>query len=186
MKKLIIAFAAVAMAVSVHAAQVAWKIQNVCTCDPSATPITTSTKVASGANYILALFYSADSTISATFDTGSIVKGDDTLITSFAPSSSGGTGSLGKKVDFDYSAGTYYYAVLFNSKGTTSASAFDYYAVSSTLTGNPVAVTPDTPLTLQWGTTSAAPTFTQAAPEPTSGLLLLLGFAGLALRRKQK
>ena len=28
--------------------------------------------------------------------------------------------------------------------------------------------------------------FTQAVPEPTSGLLLLLGMAGLALRRKQK
>ena len=29
-------------------------------------------------------------------------------------------------------------------------------------------------------------TFTQAVPEPTSGLLLLLGVAGLALRRKNK
>lgn len=35
-------------------------------------------------------------------------------------------------------------------------------------------------------TYSGFTTFTQAVPEPTSGLLLLLGVAGLALRRKNK
>jgi hypothetical protein len=35
------------------------------------------------------------------------------------------------------------------------------------------------------GTSSARTEFTVAVPEPTSGLLLLLGMAGLALRRKQ-
>ena len=36
------------------------------------------------------------------------------------------------------------------------------------------------------GTSAARTEFTVAVPEPTSGLLLLLGMAGLALRRKQK
>ena len=35
------------------------------------------------------------------------------------------------------------------------------------------------------GTSASPKTFTTAAPEPTSGLLLLLGMAGLALKRKR-
>ena len=40
--------------------------------------------------------------------------------------------------------------------------------------------------TMASATQNAANWTTAAVPEPTSGLLLLLGVAGLALRRKQK
>ena len=131
--------------------------------------------------------YSADTTISADLSSGTASYGSDVVISTFAPSASGGTGTTGKKLEYDYAAGTYYYVVLFNSKGTTTASAYDYYAIGQALTGNPAAVSPDTPLALAWqasayGYTSYTAT---AVPEPTSGLLLLLGVAGIALKRKR-
>ena len=171
--------------VSSFGAEVSWKIGNISTYDTygAASP----TKVASGANYLILAFYSADTTVSATFDGSSVATGGDTLISSFTPTASGGTGTTsGKKIDYDYAAGSYYYAVLYNSKGTTTTSAYDYYAVSTVLTGNPVATSPDTPLGLSWTSAKAGwPTYTAAVPEPTSGLLLLLGVAGLALKRKR-
>ena len=189
MNKIITAIAICALSIgSAQAATYKWTVKNIHTCDPAATPITTGTAISSGSNYTIALFYSADTTISATFDGKSIAAGDDTLIGTFAPLGTGGLKSTGTDVAWDgYTEGTYYYAVLFNSKGTTSASAYDYYATSSVLTGDPTLVSPATPLKLTWANTVAAPTWTatQAAPEPTSGLLLLLGMAGLALKRKR-
>ena len=166
-------------------AQVAWKIGNIATYDTYSA--STPTKIAKDSNYLILAIYSADTTASATFDGSSVSYGGDSLIASFAPSASGGTGTTtGKKLDYDYSAGSYYYAVLYNSKGTTSTTAYDYYAVSSVLTGNPVAVSPDTPIALTWQTSAGYPAYTAAAvPEPTSGLLLLLGVAGIALKRKR-
>lgn len=188
MKKCIFAFAIAVFAASVNAAQVAWKIQNVSTYDTYSAATPTKVTSSTGANYLIVALYSADSTISADFTQGKANYGDDVKISAFAPSSSGGTGTTGKKLDYDYTQGTYYFAVLFNSKGTTSETAFDYFAVSTALTGDPAAVSPATPLALTWQSSSQGwPAYTQttAAPEPTSGLLLLLGMAGLALKRKR-
>ena len=187
MKKLIILAAIATMAIaSSNAASIAWKIGNISTYNTysEASP----TKIASGANYLILAFYSSDTTVSATFDGASVDAGADSLISSFAPTASGGTGTAsGKKLDYDYSAGSYYYAVLYNSKGTTSTTAYDYYAISGVLTGNPAAVSPDTPLALKWTASDGYPAFetTGAVPEPTSGLLILIGCAGLALRRRR-
>ena len=183
MKKIMLAVAVGAIAVVSQAATVKWQVKSIMTCENG---VTTSTAITSGSNYTIALFYSADTTISASFDGKSIAAGDDTLIGTFAPAGTGGLKSTGTEVAWDYKAGTYYYAAIFNSKGTTSESAYDYYQVSAVQTGNPVAVSPDTPLTLTWTTAkTGTPTWTAAAPEPTSGLLLLLGMAGLALKRKR-
>lgn len=187
MKKIVYTIAIVAMtSATAFGAQVAWKIGNISTFDTYSA--SSPTKIAKDSNYLILAFYSSDATVSATFDGSSVVAGGDTIISSFAPSASGGTGTAtGKKLEYDYSAGSYYYAVLYNSKGTTSTSAYDYYAVSSVLTGNPVAVSPDTPLSLTWQTAAGYPSYTatSAVPEPTSSLLLLLGMAGLALKRKR-
>ena len=186
MKKLTILIIALSLAAFANAAEIAWKIANISTYDTYSA--TTPTKIASGANYLILAIYSADTTISASFDSGAISYGDDSLVASFAPTANGGTGTgTGKKVEYTYAQGTYYYAVLYNSKGMTSVDAYDYYAVGATLTGNPVATSPDTPLQLKWTTDGKGyPAFSAVStPEPTSGLLLLLGVAGLALKRKR-
>lgn len=178
MKKLMILAAAAFAVVACNAASIKWQVKNI-------NQFGSTDKIANGSNYQIALFYSADTTISATFDGKSIAAGDDTLIGTFAAAGTGGLKSTGTAVDWDYKSGSYYYVALFNEKDTTSATAYTQYALSTVLTGNPAAVSPDTPLGLTWSTTVASPTWTQAAPEPTSGLLLLLGMAGLALKRKR-
>lgn len=179
MKKLIIALTVVVAAIATQAASVKWKINNITAYD-------SSTAIASASNYKILLVYSADATQSIDLSSGASVDyGADKAITTLDPSGSGGLKSLGVAVDYDYTAGSYYFAVLYNSKGTTSESAYDYYAISDVLTGNPVATSPDTPLTLQFTAASAGTPSWQSVPEPTSGLLLLLGVAGIALKRKR-
>ena len=167
------------VAATSQASSIKWTIKNI-------NQFGSDTKIASGSNYMIGLFYSADSTISATFDGKSINAGADTLIGTYAPAGTGGLKSTGTAVEWDYVDGSYYYAVLFNEKGTTSATDYTQYATSNVLTGNPAAVSPNTPLGLSWTTAYASPSYTAAAvPEPTSGLLLLLGVAGIALKRKR-
>ena len=171
--------AVVFAAIASQAASIKWTIKNI-------NQFGSDTKIASGSNYVIGLFYSADSTISATFDGKSINAGADTLIGTYAPAGTGGLKSTGTAVEWDYADGSYYYAVLFNEKGTTTATDYTQYATSGVLTGNPAAVSPSTPLTLAWAATVASPSYTAAAvPEPTSWLLLLLGVAGIALKRKR-
>lgn len=178
MKKLIITLAVVVAAIATQAASIKWKINSI-------TEYDSATAIASGSNYKILLVYSADTTQSIDLSSGNSVDyGADTAISTLDPSGSGGLKSLGVSVDYDYTAGSYYFAVLYNSKGTTSESAYDYYAISNVLTGNPVAMSPDTPLTLQFTAASAGTPAWQSVPEPTSGILLLLGMAGLALKRK--
>ena len=182
MKKLLVVLAVAVISAALQAASVTWKVSNITTFD------STTTKIASGSNYTILLVYSADTTQSIDLSTGTSVSyGADKLIYSTAPLGSGGLKSTGTKVDWDdYAAGSYYYAVLYNSKGTTSATAYDYYAISDVLTGNPVASSPDTPLTLNFSAaTMGGNSSWQSVPEPTSGILILLGMAGLALKRKR-
>ena len=181
MKKILITIGVAAFAVSLQAASVSWKINNITTFD------STTDKIASGSNYTILLCYSSDSTVSIDLSSGTVNYNGDALIASTAPLGTGGLKSTGSKFEYDYAQGSYYYAVLYNSKGTTSASAYDYYAVSAALTGNPVAVSPDSPLTLQFSaTTVGTPAWSTATvPEPTTGLILMFGIAGLTLRRRR-
>ena len=180
MKKLMMLMGVAALACSVHAATANWTVTD-------AYQYESTTKIkASTTNYAFLLLYSSDAT-----DLGYEVAAANSLafdqtvkkIYSGAAEGLGGTGSTAKSHD-TYGTGAYYYMVLYNSKGDASETAFDYYYVSQALVGDPNAVAPNTPLPLKWQSNTST-TYTAAVPEPTSGLLLLLGVAGIALKRKR-
>ena len=76
-----------------------------------------------------------------------------------------------------------FYAIVFNTDTITNDSYFYVTAIKSVQTASG---TSNKVIGLgNQSVTSAAEGAWQAVPEPTTGLLLLLGVAGLALRRKQ-
>ena len=94
---------------------------------------------------------------------------------------SGRTGVSAGATSGTYSAGAEVsgYVVLFDA---SSAADADNYAVTSVLTKS---VPASGNLQMAWAfSTDTAGWQTTAVPEPTSGLLMLLGMAGLALRRR--
>ena len=192
MKKLMIAFAAVAMGVAAQAATVDWQFQ-----------VTSSATDYHASNYAL---YLVDATswdaakagagITAnTFTDNSIVYAQTTFASGTGKGSSktyisniaGGTtsgASATALADSIVAAGDtldVYYVILDSS---TDPSKY-YVSDKATLTGRAATGT-----AIQTGFGSVANssvswTNTAAVPEPTSGLLMLLGMAGLALRRKR-
>lgn len=192
MKKLMIACVAVAMAAVAQAASVNWTITNVYS------PADSTSKVA--ANSISAwLFVTANSTdvttgfpvttlaaVQAVLDSGDLT-GLAALAATHKTNGSAGniTGASGLPTNF--SSGTLTaFAVVVDS--TDLATAENYYLVSGGESKDATFTSATGAKTLIWGDqtsyTQGAGKWTAAAPEPTSGLLLLLGMAGLALKRK--
>lgn len=190
MKKLMIACVAVAMAVVAQAATVNWSITNVYS------PADSTSKVA--ANSVSAwLFVTANSTdvttgipvttltaVQAVLDTGDLT-GLSSLAAAHGTNASAGniTGVTGLS---GFSSGSLTaFAIVIDS--TDLASAENYYFVSDGATKTATFTSATGMKMLAWGDqtsyTQGAGKWT-AAPEPTSGLLLLLGMAGLALKRK--
>ena len=171
----------VALACSLQAATAKWTVGEVYLADGSAKAKAANT------NYALFLLYSPDaSDLGYTIGANSLVL-DASVKTAYsgAMAGAGGTGATGKTYD-TFGSGAYYYIALFNSKGDASATAFDNYYVSNAIVGDPNATAPATPISLNWTSNTSTPyTSTGAVPEPTSGLLLLLGVAGMALKRKR-
>ncbi len=175
MKKLIIAAAIALAAIASQAASVTWSINNI-----QASPAN-----AAAAGWLVAL-YSSDTafsfeaakagTITALDTTSAVASG--TIIKS---SSTFGNYSANDPVNT--------YAVIFDAATIADAS---YFVVSDTLNKSITAAGSN--LTISFGNMASTATsnmfrnasWTAASvPEPTSGLLLLLGMAGLALKRKR-
>ena len=182
MKKLMIALAVAAMAVVGNAAAVNWNSGTIAL--PSGSQagkgaVTASLFIVDASTYAT---YAAYTDATALSDAVYAAYGSATATATKSSTAKGAANiSYG-----DYSAGTTVYAVLLY---TTTESEKDYwlgnYGTATLQSAQDMSVG-DLSLTLggSGGTTSTAWS-TAAVPEPTSGLLLLLGMAGLALKRKR-
>lgn len=192
MKKLIIACVAVAIAAVVQAASINWTISNVYS------PADSTAKVATGTMSAW-LFVTANTTdvsgipittlaaVQSVLDSGDLT-GLSSLAAAHGTNSSEGmfTGATGLE---GFSSGSLTaFAVVVDS--TDLASAQNYFLASGGAGKTATFTSATGAKMLAFGSqatiTQAAGGWTATAvPEPTSGLLLLLGMAGLALRRKR-
>ena len=183
MKKLIIAFSAVAIAVGAQAAQFQWSIDG-----------KESMYAMNDSDYYTGTGYLFDTTVISQAALVEAFAGEGFDITSYTALSTGDidTGDLGatkfNSVDYPNYLNSYYAAIL-------TDGGKDYLYISDAIntqaaeTGTPkIKFTPEESSQLpamdaKAGFNGAG--WYSAVPEPTSGLLLLLGVAGLALRRRR-
>ena len=178
MKKILVTVAAVAMASAVHAAAVGWSLVGGDASFGSSAYqffVIGQNGVESTAT-ITALLDAGNSTSAYAFGSGTTAANGAATV---AP------GSSGKTLD----AGTYTtFFVLFDS-ADTSAGKYAVVSGAATLTKTIA----DTTATMSFASGNQKTFLNNASnwksygavPEPTSGLLMLLGMAGLALRRKR-
>ncbi len=189
MKKLMIMLGAVVCAIGVQAATVSWALTGVNNGD-------------SGVNGYAYVFSNKVGTYTtpdalkaalASITTATAMQKfmDDNSLTALnAAVSNGGSGKSG--VDLEDSglpentSGTRLFAVVFNTATITDDSAYYVTTTSSGVKTPSASTTNSAKFTIasQAAATAGAGAWT-AVPEPTSGLLLLLGMAGLALKRKR-
>ena len=186
MKKLLIAAAIVCAAAMSQAAVCNWSMSNV-----TAYPGAESAAAGWKAYLISASEYDAFSALSGDKVAGWLAKQTPIDTTETV---AGGRGSinLGGTTGDNYGVGATESAfiVLFNNASAADAT---YYAYTGTKTSDPVG-DGGAAISLGWGDFAAETTGWKSmaggpgpepVPEPTSAMLLLLGVAGLALRRKQ-
>jgi len=188
MKKLMIALVAVAMGVAANAASYSWsatsgRLLNGTGATGSANYIT------SGTAYLLFTDVMTQSAVVSAFATDAAAAASTVATMALSTGALGDDARIsdGAAFTYDTTANQTAYFVLFNGDNVYISDTADatYMAVGTagiefgSLTASSKAV----PLDASAGY-SAAGWYT-AVPEPTSGLLMLLGMAGLALRRRR-
>ena len=177
MKKLLIAAFVAVLGIAANAAAVSW----------SMTSIDNSPDVPKAGNWVA---YVLDA---STYDAFSALEGDKVAayavanaLYSGATVNSRGAVSVTIK-DGNFSAGETInsYMVLFNNAAADKATYFAYTATGSTTISAGGADDSIAFGTFANATSTTGGWQTTAVPEPTSGLLMLIGMAGLALRRRR-
>ena len=179
MKKILIAALAVTVSAIANAAAINWSVTGV-----QAPGTTTATS-----GYVAYLF---DEATVASSSIATAVSGgtfDSLVASAIATGTSGSTGTIIKSGIGSYGASAStadpevhkFYTVLFDAGTVAAASNYiltgDTTVTFTSATGTKSAAFVNISSSNTWAPTSAV-------PEPTSGLLLLLGMAGLALKRK--
>ena len=177
MKKLLMAVAVTLVGIAANAASVTWSVN----------AIQSSPDTAVGAGWLVQV-YSSD----ITFDLEKAQAGELTVWSSANTVAAGTTFRATATVSDGVANGTSadFYAVIWDAASIADAKNYivsDVYTATASAAGNPVNMS----FGAMTATTSANKflnsswTATAAVPEPTSGLLMLLGMAGLALRRRR-
>ena len=193
MKKLMMAVAVCCAAVAVQAATVKWDSNTMYTV-ASADGGNTTTKI-SGSAYA-ATFFALTEEQYNTYLASYTADGNMKAVYEAFKNATGGTAmSLGRGGNFTTSTtaavgDTVYGAVLFTTKATFDETEKDFYIanIASGTVGSDAGITVGNLASHYLGAnpgTSIGGWQTTAVPEPTSGLLMLLGVAGLALRRRR-
>lgn len=172
MKKLMIALAVVAMAAVSQASSIKWQVTAQ---DYRGWNVYIYNGTSSDIGTILATVLPTDQAPKGWTDNLSQITTGSGPIT--------GRGTLTNQTTDDVDTTATWTAVLLNgaiAEGTQFAVMESYAASDYAYSGS------DTPKTMKFGTIQSTGTLTvESVPEPTSGLLLLLGVAGIALRRRR-
>lgn len=191
MKKLLASAAIAIAAINLNAASVTWQATKGALYDGAGTPA----KLTSGSAYLM--FVTSSYTQSNLLDAFIAANGDATA-TLASMSASGamatGAGTIGASNSRPAGTGTYdlsadataYFVVFYDGKMYVSYTTDALYdSVTGEATASfTTALTSISKTTLDASAGYSAAGSWYAVPEPTSGLLMLLGMAGLALRRR--
>ena len=182
MKKLLTLFSAIGIACAVQAASFTWGLSNIDSTDWNGAYI---------GEQVTATAYLFLGTVTAS-DTA-FVFGDAVQLASGGQNADFTFGSLDSKIASSAltsdAAGQAFTIILVEDNGKSLSAYEGHYALLSGTSDhfvNPMDDTDTWAGFVSSNLVSAADWQTMPVPEPTSGLLMLLGMAGLALRRKQK
>jgi hypothetical protein len=194
MKKLMIAVAVVCACVAAKSATVNWASGALQTPTSATDGTLSGSKITSSSGYTVAM-YAFESLSAISYDAGDLFKwyqADPTAkfkgldaISGTVTMGTSSTTAAAKGVISEDAGTTVYAAVLFVLSDETSGEAKWYMENSASKATAKAAVNVSNLGLKVGGGSSTTATAWTAVPEPTSGLLMLLGMAGLALRRRR-